>query len=80
MPVSEPYCARCSRLRLTSDGKKSHPCLLTDLRVPVMNAIRSQDPILAIHRVSRHTARVKPLAGLTLPEEARRRTMSQIGG
>jgi hypothetical protein len=26
------------------------------------------------------TARVKPAAGLTLPEEARNRTMSQIGG
>lgn len=80
MPVSEPYCARCSRLRLTSDGKKSHPCLLTDLGVPVMNAICSQDPIPTIYGVSPHTARAKPLAGVTLPEEARRRTMSQTGG
>jgi cyclic pyranopterin phosphate synthase len=51
MPISEPYCARCSRLRLTAGGK-SHPCLLTDLGVPVKDAIRSQDPIPAIHRVS----------------------------
>ncbi|MDP9456174.1 MAG: GTP 3',8-cyclase MoaA [Actinobacteria bacterium] len=78
-PVSEPFCARCSRLRLTADGK-IHPCLLTDLDVPVKDAIRSADPIPAIHEVLWKTARVKPAAGLTLPEEARNRTMSQIGG
>ncbi len=78
-PVSEPFCARCSRLRLTADGK-IHPCLLTDLDVPVKDAIRSEDPIPAIHKVLWETARVKPAAGLTLPEESRNRTMSQIGG
>jgi cyclic pyranopterin phosphate synthase len=78
-PVSEPFCARCSRLRLTADGKV-HPCLLTDLDVPVKAAIRSDDPIPAIHEVLWNVARVKPAAGLTLPEESRRRTMSQIGG
>ncbi|WP_160309620.1 GTP 3',8-cyclase MoaA [Rubrobacter aplysinae] len=78
-PVSEPFCARCSRLRLTADGK-IHPCLLTDLDVPVMDAIRSEEPITEIHKVLWETARVKPAAGLTLPEESRNRTMSQIGG
>jgi len=78
-PVSEPFCARCSRLRLTADGKV-HPCLLTDLDVPVKAAIRSDDPIPAIHEVLWNVARVKPAAGLTLPEESRKRTMSQIGG
>ena len=78
-PVSRPFCARCSRLRLTADGK-IHPCLLTDLDVPVKDAIRSANPIPAIHEVLWRTARVKPAAGLTLPEEARNRTMSQIGG
>jgi GTP 3',8-cyclase len=78
-PVSEPFCARCSRLRLTADGK-IHPCLLTDLDVPVKDAIRSPDPIPAIHEVLWHTARIKPPMGLTLPEESRNRTMSQIGG
>jgi cyclic pyranopterin phosphate synthase len=78
-PVSEPFCARCSRLRLTADGK-IHPCLLTDLDVPVKGAIRSADPIPAIHKVLWETARIKPAAGLTLPEESRNRTMSQIGG
>jgi cyclic pyranopterin phosphate synthase len=78
-PVSEPFCARCSRLRLTADGK-IHPCLLTDLDVPVMDAIRSENPITEIHKVLWETARVKPAAGLTLPEESRNRTMSQIGG
>jgi GTP 3',8-cyclase len=77
--VSEPFCARCSRLRLTADGK-IHPCLLTDLDVPVKHAIRSEDPITAIHEVLWHTAGIKPAAGLTLPEESRHRTMSQIGG
>jgi cyclic pyranopterin phosphate synthase len=78
-PVSEPFCARCSRLRLTADGK-IHPCLLTDLDVPVKDAIRSEDPIPTIHEVLWYAARIKPPAGLTLPEEARNRTMSQIGG
>ncbi len=78
-PVSEPFCASCSRLRLTADGK-IHPCLLTDLDVPVKGAIRSADPIPEIHRVLWETARIKPAAGLTLPQESRNRTMSQIGG
>src|SRR5919107_1176221 len=78
-PVSEPFCARCSRLRLTADGK-IHPCLLTDLDIPVKDAIRSEEPIPAIHEVLWETARIKPAAGLTLPEESRHRTMSQIGG
>ncbi|MBV9453241.1 MAG: GTP 3',8-cyclase MoaA [Rubrobacter sp.] len=78
-PVSEPFCARCSRLRLTADGK-IHPCLLTDLDVPVKDAIRSPEPMPAIHEVLWRAARIKPPAGLTLPEESRSRTMSQIGG
>ena len=78
-PVSEPFCARCSRLRLTADGK-IHPCLLTDLDVPVKDAIRSEDPIPAIHKVCGRPRGIKPAAGLTLPEESRHRTMSQIGG
>jgi cyclic pyranopterin phosphate synthase len=78
-PISEPFCARCSRLRLTADGK-IHPCLLTDLDVDVKSAIRSDDPIPEIHEVLWEGARVKPAAGLTLPEESRERTMSQIGG
>src|ERR687884_1556860 len=78
-PISEPFCARCSRLRLTADGK-IHPCLLTDLDVPVKDAIRSLDPIPAIHEVLWRAARIKPPAGLTLPVESRSRTMSQIGG
>jgi len=78
-PVSDPFCARCSRLRLTADGK-IHPCLLTDLDVDVKGAIRSEDPIPAIHEVLWHAARVKPAAGTALPEQSRRRTMSQIGG
>jgi GTP 3',8-cyclase len=78
-PVSEPFCARCSRLRLTADGK-IHPCLLTDLDVDVKYAIRSEDPIPEIHAVLWKAARIKPPAGVTLPEESRHRTMSQIGG
>ncbi len=78
-PVSDPFCARCSRLRLTADGK-IHPCLLTDLDVDVKGAIRSEDPIPAIHEVLWHAARIKPAAGTALPEQSRRRTMSQIGG
>ncbi len=78
-PVSEPFCERCSRLRLTADGK-IHPCLLTDLDVPVKDAIRSEEPIREIHEILWKAARIKPPAGLTLPEEARNRTMSRIGG
>lgn len=78
-PVSQPFCANCSRLRLTADGK-IHPCLLTDLDVDVKSAIRSEDPIPAIHEVLWKAARIKPVAGVTLPEESRNRTMSQIGG
>jgi cyclic pyranopterin phosphate synthase len=45
----------------------------------VKDAIRSEDPIPAIHKVLWHTAGIKPAADLTLPEESRNRPMSQIG-
>ena len=78
-PISEPFCELCSRLRLTADGK-IHPCLLTDLDVDVKPAIRSENAIEEIHQVLWKAARIKPPAGVTLPEEARERTMSRIGG
>ncbi len=41
-PLSEHFCAECSRLRLTADGKL-RPCLFSDLEFDVRGALRAGD-------------------------------------
>ncbi len=44
-PVSEHFCASCNRLRLTADGCL-RPCLLSDLEIPIREALRAGEPVL----------------------------------
>lgn len=44
-PFGDHFCKNCNRLRLTADGNL-RPCLLNNLEVPVLPAIRSGEPIL----------------------------------
>jgi GTP 3',8-cyclase len=76
-PLGEQFCGDCNRLRLTADGHL-RPCLLSDIEIPVREALRNGDPILPLleqavllkpagHELSNH---VSPTG----------RCMMQIGG
>lgn len=46
-PVGEHFCQSCNRLRLTADGNL-RPCLLRNIEIPILPAIRAGEPILPI--------------------------------
>jgi GTP 3',8-cyclase len=76
-PVGEHFCNTCNRLRLTSDGNL-RPCLLTDIEIPLLPAMRAGEPILPILE---RAAAGKPLGHeLKLNHLPEVRCMRQIGG
>ena len=80
-PVSEPFCGRCNRLRLTSDGLL-RPCLLSDRTVDLRAVVRGGGTDEDIRRAFQEAAAVKP-DGHHLGEgdQCRVRTpMTSIGG
>jgi cyclic pyranopterin phosphate synthase len=76
-PLSDHFCHRCNRLRLTADGNL-RPCLLQDIEVPILPAMRAGEAVLPYLQKA---IDVKPtgheLAQNHLPS---RRCMMQIGG
>lgn len=76
-PISEHFCAECNRLRLTADGNL-RPCLLSDLEIPVLPALRRGEPILPLLQ---EAVKRKP-EGHQLSKNQRTftRCMIQIGG
>ncbi|MHC1783952.1 MAG: GTP 3',8-cyclase MoaA [Anaerolineaceae bacterium] len=76
-PMSDKFCEKCNRLRLTADGHL-RPCLLVDTEVPVLETLRAGGEILPLLQ---QAADLKPagheIAELNLPK---RRCMLQIGG
>lgn len=76
-PISEHFCGECNRLRLTADGNL-RPCLLSDLEIPLLPALRSGEPILPLLQ---EAVKLKP-AGHQLAQSQRTftRCMIQIGG
>lgn len=76
-PVGEHFCAECNRLRLTSDGNL-RPCLLSDVEIPLLPALRAGESILPIFE---RALQIKP-QGHTLAEKMapNGRCMQQIGG
>ncbi len=77
-PVSEHFCAACSRLRLTSDGHL-RLCLLVRGEVDVKSALRPQPDPDRIRELLRQSVAAKP-AGIALGTDVRGLGMSQIGG
>lgn len=77
-PLTEQhFCQRCNRIRLTADGNL-RPCLMSDLEIPVLPALRSGQPVLPLllEAVNR-----KPAAHrLTNHITPNGRCMIQIGG
>ena len=77
-PLSEhQFCQRCNRLRLTADGFL-RPCLMSNLEIPVLTALRSGQAILPVIQAA---VLAKPeghkLATESAPDGRR---MIQIGG
>jgi cyclic pyranopterin phosphate synthase len=79
-PVSEHFCFRCNRLRLTADGKLL-PCLLSDQEVDLKTTLRSGGSPEAIKRLILEAIASKPeghrVADGRVPQ---RRMMTQVGG
>ncbi len=44
-PLSSHFCQQCNRLRVTADGH-FRPCLLRDIEIPFLSALRVGEPIL----------------------------------
>lgn len=79
-PVSEHFCARCNRLRLSADGRL-RPCLLSDAEVDLRTLLRNGAGPEEVRERIIEAIRRKPaghrLAEGKFPQE---RTMSEIGG
>jgi cyclic pyranopterin phosphate synthase len=76
-PLGERFCDSCNRLRLTADGFL-RPCLLKDIEIPVLPALRAGEPILPLLMKA---VELKPTRH-ELEEEhySTGRCMRQIGG
>ncbi|MBC7260807.1 MAG: GTP 3',8-cyclase MoaA [Chloroflexi bacterium] len=79
-PLSEHFCYRCNRLRLTADGQL-RPCLLSDQEIDLRTPLRQGADVAQIKALILQGIESKPLrhhlSECELPES---RTMSQIGG
>ncbi|MBO8127027.1 MAG: GTP 3',8-cyclase MoaA [Firmicutes bacterium] len=84
-PVSNHFCSRCNRLRLTADGKL-RPCLLSDRYVDIKTALRSGGSQKTLQDLIKKTIFSKPEEkeiDQTKPEDEigpDTAFMSQIGG
>lgn len=79
-PVSEHFCFKCNRLRLTAEGKL-RPCLLSDEEIDLRAPLRRGGTINEIKGLIEQAIAAKPEGHrLESGASARNRTMSQIGG
>lgn len=78
--VSQPFCAACTRLRLTADGHL-RLCLLREREVDLLTPLRQGASDEQLRRLIVQAAWAKPWGhGLAQGEVPLNRTMSQIGG
>ena len=81
LPVTEPFCADCSRLRITAEGAVKN-CLFGQEEWnarDLMRAGASDDDLRALLRVA-VGAKKAAFGGLDLDRDRSERSMSQIGG
>jgi cyclic pyranopterin phosphate synthase len=81
-PISDGYCDRCNRIRLTADGRL-RPCLLSDLEFDLRAALRGTATDEDIGRLFLQALQSKPSAHHLNEDPSsafRKRGMSQIGG
>jgi len=79
-PISEHFCYRCNRLRLTADGYLRH-CLLSDQEIDLRTPLRRRAGIAEIKDLLNQSIRNKPKQhNLDQQRIPAKRTMSEIGG
>jgi cyclic pyranopterin phosphate synthase len=79
-PVSEHFCTRCNRLRLTADGHL-RPCLLSDFEIDLRAKLRTGADVEQIKALILQGIESKPLRHhLAECEAPEGRVMSEIGG
>lgn len=79
-PVSEHFCFKCNRLRLTADGRLL-PCLLSDEEVDLRASLRDRVPIEEIKRLLLQAIALKPEGQcINRGIVTQKRPMSQMGG
>ncbi len=79
-PVSEHFCFKCNRLRLTADGKL-RPCLLSDVEVDLRPHLRSGEREDKIKKAIARAIELKPKQHhLAQGAKPLKRHMSQVGG
>lgn len=79
-PVSEHFCARCNRLRLSADGRL-RPCLLSDTEVDLRTILRNEAGPEEVRERIIEAIRRKPAGHrLAKGEFPLGRAMSEIGG
>jgi len=78
--VTEPFCAGCTRLRLTADGKL-RLCLLRDNEVDLLTPLRAGSDFDTLRRLMADAAYHKPWGHRLVDDQVpMSREMSQIGG
>jgi len=79
-PVSEHFCFKCNRLRLTAEGKL-RPCLLSDEEIDIREPLRRGASVDELKRLIEQATQAKPRGHkLQLGTTARNKAMCQIGG
>ncbi|MCG0278566.1 MAG: GTP 3',8-cyclase MoaA [Thermanaeromonas sp.] len=77
--ISEHFCNRCNRLRLTADGKL-RPCLYWQVEVDVKTPLRAGASIVELAGLFRQAIRLKPRGHRLEAGWSQERLMCQIGG
>ena len=79
-PISEHFCYRCNRLRLTADGQL-RPCLLSDQEIDLRTPLRQGADVAQIKTLLLKGIEVKPMQHhLDEWKRPENRVMSEIGG
>lgn len=81
-PMTEHFCHRCNRIRLTADGKLK-PCLLANKEIDIKNALRGGNSDSIIAELFSQALQGKPRQhnlGIAREGTNLMRNMSQVGG
>jgi GTP 3',8-cyclase len=79
-PVSDHFCFRCNRLRLTADGKL-RPCLLAEDEIDLKQPLRSGISLAGLKQLIEEAVARKPLRHhLDVGYVPHNRPFSQVGG
>jgi cyclic pyranopterin phosphate synthase len=77
--ISEPFCGRCNRLRVSASGKLLS-CLFSTATLDIMPALGASDPVGAVSEVMVAAAAAKPRAYADVASDTGISAMHAIGG